>query len=176
MIVRLATVADARWIADVHVASWQVAYRGLIPDDALDAMTPSQREPMWQRILTDPALAIDVLVADRDGEVIGFTSLGPDDERPEDGDYLMMHTLYLNPVSMRRGVGTALLAAAEARMRERGACTGSLRVMTDNAAAIGFYQARGWQEASNSARIEDAWGQQRQTVRYEKSLTRAEIR
>lgn len=32
MIIRQANLSDARAIATVHVTSWQVIYRGLVPD------------------------------------------------------------------------------------------------------------------------------------------------
>ena len=36
--IRLATLEDARKIAEIQVASWQVAYRGILPDEFLDQM------------------------------------------------------------------------------------------------------------------------------------------
>lgn len=42
---------DARAIAAVHIASWRAAYRGLLPDAALDALTLDGREGDWRRWL-----------------------------------------------------------------------------------------------------------------------------
>ena len=41
--VRRATPEDAAGVAGVHVRSWQVAYRGLLPDDYLDGLRPEDR-------------------------------------------------------------------------------------------------------------------------------------
>lgn len=49
MIVRPATVDDARGVAEVHVASWQAAYAGLIDQATLDALSVDAREAMWAR-------------------------------------------------------------------------------------------------------------------------------
>ena len=38
---RLAMSADAAAIARLHVASWQTAYRGALPDDYLDRLVGS---------------------------------------------------------------------------------------------------------------------------------------
>ena len=38
MTVREAQPRDAAEVAGVHVRSWQVAYRGLFPDDYLDGL------------------------------------------------------------------------------------------------------------------------------------------
>jgi len=42
--IRPATPEDARAIAEVHVASWRYAYRGLLPDDVLDRLSVEERE------------------------------------------------------------------------------------------------------------------------------------
>lgn len=53
---RVATVEDANAVATVHVRSWQSAYRGLIPDAYLDALSVERRTAVWRRILTETLL------------------------------------------------------------------------------------------------------------------------
>lgn len=53
--------------------------------------------------------------------------------------------LWISPGSRRRGVGSQLLAMAEAEIRDRGIRTASLRVLSLNQNAIRFYEKRGWQ-------------------------------
>jgi len=45
---RAAVPADARAIAEIHVASWRSAYRGLLPDSLLDAMSVDELEQRWR--------------------------------------------------------------------------------------------------------------------------------
>src|SRR5690625_4211513 len=74
MVVRRANPSDARVIAEVHVASWHVAYRGLLPDEYLAGLSVERRVRMWTQILTDPD--VDVFVSlDADTRVVGFASL-----------------------------------------------------------------------------------------------------
>ena len=40
---RRAVPGDENEVAEVHVRSWQVAYRGLLPDAYLDALRPAGR-------------------------------------------------------------------------------------------------------------------------------------
>jgi hypothetical protein len=40
MSIRLAQASDARAIAEVHVRSWQAAYRDLLPQEYLDGLDP----------------------------------------------------------------------------------------------------------------------------------------
>ena len=74
-IVRKSTPADAAAIARVHVRSWQVAYRGIVGDDVLDARSVEDRERRWDAILArgDDA-GPGTLVAEAAGRVIGFCS------------------------------------------------------------------------------------------------------
>lgn len=43
MLLLLAELTDAMGVAQVHVRSWQVGYRGLMPDDYLDQLRPEER-------------------------------------------------------------------------------------------------------------------------------------
>ena len=44
MLLRPAEPSDSLAVAEIHVRSWQVAYRGLLPGDYLDALIPQERE------------------------------------------------------------------------------------------------------------------------------------
>ena len=51
LLIRRAGLADARAIAEVAVAGWRAAYRGMLPDDFLDAMRVDAREVAWHERL-----------------------------------------------------------------------------------------------------------------------------
>jgi CheY-like chemotaxis protein len=80
--VRDATSADARAIATVHVTSWRAAYRGLLPDRFLDRLSVDERAPTWRRRIDGRHDAEAVLVAERDGAVVGFLAAIPIYARP----------------------------------------------------------------------------------------------
>lgn len=46
--VRHATANDAAAIAQVHVASWQAAYRGLLPEALLVSLSVERRQRHWE--------------------------------------------------------------------------------------------------------------------------------
>jgi GNAT superfamily N-acetyltransferase len=156
-------------IAAIHAASWQHAYRGILPDAYLDTLSPDDRLPMWTRILATAESPMHVGVAEVDGRVVGFYSIGPSNE-DDPADVQMLYTLYLLPAMERQGIGQALLTDAEQQMRSREAKTGVLRVITANDGTRRFYEHLGWSADMASVRIEDAWGQQVETVRYTKRL------
>ena len=85
MDIRLATVADAAHIAEVHVRSWQGAYRGLMPQEHLDALNPVARAERWTRSLgAVDGIHAGVLVAEGHEGVQGFASFGPTRDPDED--------------------------------------------------------------------------------------------
>ncbi len=99
----------------------------------------------------------DHLVAVADGRIVGFcgTQLHAAEPRGE----IML--LAVAPERQRRGIGSALLAAGMARLRERGAAVVQLGggagsyfwpgVPRNLPAAIGFFAARGWEYAYDAA-------------------------
>jgi hypothetical protein len=42
------TAADCRAIAEVHVESWQHAYKDILPDTYLASLSVTEREEMWR--------------------------------------------------------------------------------------------------------------------------------
>ena len=66
---------DARGIAEVHVRSWQAAYRGQVPDSYLEGLSVEKRELAWIEILKDQMGG--VLVAEDEARIVGFASFGP---------------------------------------------------------------------------------------------------
>lgn len=143
--IRDATPADARAIAEVHVRSWQAAYRGELPDDYLDGLSVDERETQWTGWLAEPEELAGVLVAeDEGGRVIGFASVGPsrdEDAGPQTGE---VRTIYLRPEWFGRGVGRELFSRANARLRELGYVRATLWVLATNERSRHFYEKAGW--------------------------------
>ncbi len=142
MQVRRATPADARAIAEVHVASWQSAYRGLFPDAVLDNLSVAEREQMWQ-----PRLAGDaaIWVAGSAGQVSGFVSACPsrdaDAPPPAFGE---IAALYVHPAAWGTGCGRALCQAALAHFAATPAQSVIVWALSGNRSAHHFYQSQGF--------------------------------
>lgn len=73
-----------------------------------------------------------VLVAEMDGEVVGFSSVSGDD---------FLHNLFVVQGQHGRGVGKQLLAACFAGKLNKPA---RLKCLAENSQAIGFYEVNGW--------------------------------
>jgi GNAT superfamily N-acetyltransferase len=133
MTIRPATADDARPIAQVHVASWRAAYRGLVPDEVLDRMSVDERAQRWAEWIGVKT----VLVAEADdGAVTGFAAASADTGE--------IHALYVAPDHWRRGIGAALLAAAHQALIAAGRDQAVLWVFAENGPARAFYAAHGY--------------------------------
>lgn len=86
------------------------------------------------------------LVATEDGRRVGFLLLL--DELPDEvtlTDQAFIAYMAVEPDRQRRGIGTALLAAAEDEARQRGIPYMALMVTEENAAARRLYERAGYQ-------------------------------
>ena len=75
MNIRRATANDAPMLAKVHVDSWQVAYRGIVPDSHLERFTYQRREEAFRQALA-ANLEETYLIEDND-QAIGILTIGP---------------------------------------------------------------------------------------------------
>ena len=143
--VRRATVADAAAVARTHVASWQVGYAGLLPDELLSGLSVEARTSTWTNQLDGTSPAAATLVAALHGAVVGFASVGPSRDPDATAATGELWALYSHPESWGLGVGSALLAAASDELRRLGlARHATLWVLTGNDRARRFYERHGW--------------------------------
>ena len=94
-------------VARVHVRSWQVGYRGILPDAYLDGMRPEERAARYTFGDPDPGKP-DTIVAVDDGAIRGFVTTGP--ARDETGGAGHLMALYVDPDAWGRGIGRILIA------------------------------------------------------------------
>jgi len=89
-----------------------------------------------------------VLLAWEDGQCVGlcvgFEGFSTFHARP----LLNIHDLVVHPVHRQRGIGCALLAAAEATARQRNCCKITLEVRADNQPAQRLYRSTGFGEST----------------------------
>ncbi len=169
---REAVVEDAREIAEVHVRSWQVAYRGMFPDAFLNGLSDSISDRVaWREgMLRSPTPRSATLVASSGGTVVGFVDTSSTRDRDLDpsrvGEVL---AIYVSPSQWGRGVGRLLIVGAEQRLREHGYDEATLWVLSQNRRARRFYEGAGW-EHDGFEKTDQFGGNQVTEVRYRKSL------
>jgi GNAT superfamily N-acetyltransferase len=145
VVIREAERSDAEAIAAVHVRAWAAAYRGLMSDDVLDAMTPERRAATWRERLADPSLRPTIVAADSGGTIIGFCALAtPTRDEGEAADTAEVTALYVEPASWRAGLGSRLLATALERLSAESFTRVILWVLVGNVPARAFYERHGF--------------------------------
>ncbi len=140
--IRLARASDVEDIAALHVAAWRWAYRGLLADATLAALSADEREPVWAALVGDPS--VSVLVAERDGALAGFASASAsreEDAAPGTGE---VAAIYLDENAAGSGLGAELFAGIQDELRARSFTRASLWVLETNARARRFYEREGW--------------------------------
>ncbi|MDP8942805.1 MAG: GNAT family N-acetyltransferase [Actinomycetota bacterium] len=153
--VRRAGRGDAAAIAGVHVRSWQAAYRGLLEDETLDAMSVERREQSWGELLGEGDGPSFTLVADLAGRVAGFCSVAtPSRDVDAAEGTAEVAAIYVEPQLWRRGVGSALLAAAVDDLHREGWRDATLWVFAENTDARTFYARFGFELDGSQARHE----------------------
>ena len=157
-------------LAQVHTRSWQVGYRGQLPQELLDELDPARRADMWRRWLDrdgDDLLAFVAL--DEQERVIGFTASGEprdDDVPPTCGE---LYAIYVEPDRWSGGIGTELMAATTDALRDAGYDCATLWVLKSNQRSRRFYERHGW-EPDGRGKVEP-WGESElHEVRYAISL------
>jgi ribosomal protein S18 acetylase RimI-like enzyme len=133
---------DAAEVAGVHVRSWQVAYRGLLPDDYLDGLRPEERAARYTFGSSDPHGPATV-VACLDHVICGFVTTGRsrDADTSDMGEIL---ALYVDPPSWDLGVGHRLMTDARVRLGQGHFTDAVLWVLVGNERAQRFYHRDGW--------------------------------
>ena len=145
MKVRRAVMDDAPALARVHIESWLGAYRGLLPDDVLDALSVEKRTEDWRGWLAPGGERVHTLVAELDRPV-GFASLYmPSRDADEPEGVGEIPALYVDPGAWGRGAGAALIEASVNELRSGGCREGILWMLEGNERADRFYERHGWQ-------------------------------
>ncbi|RTQ99864.1 GNAT family N-acetyltransferase [Halomonas nitroreducens] len=166
-VIRDAGPRDARDIARIHVGAWHDAYAGIVPDGFLRRLSVARFTRRWLASLA--ATPGGTLVATAPGgRVVGWVAMGPsrDKDAAEAGE---VYALYLRAEQWGRGVGRALLAAAERRLAGDGHRLASLWVLEANQRARRFYARVGYSPDGRRETIRIG-GKALHELRYRKPL------
>lgn len=170
--VRTATPDDAASIARIHVRTWQVAYRGQIPDEVLDGLRLEPRERWWRVEWWKQAGASHrLLVAESGDGIVGFVALGPSRDDEAVAATGEVYAIYADPGVWGLGVGRHLMERANEELRAAGFREATLWVIETNARARRFYTIAGW--TTDGARKSERFGPATITeIRYRRGSAR----
>ncbi|MFI6034327.1 GNAT family N-acetyltransferase [Streptomyces sp. NPDC051315] len=164
------TLADCDRVAEIRVRGWQTAYRGLMPQSHLDALSVTEDVERRRAGLLGGDGSVVNLVAERAGAVVGWAAHGPyreGEDRTEDAE---LYALYVDPAHVGTGAGRALLTEAVRRTAFRGHRRVYLWVLEENVRARRFYERAGF-HADGAKEPFDVEGTAVPEVRYVRHLT-----
>lgn len=137
---RVATVADCRAVAEVHVRSWRESYAGIVPQSFLDKMSVEKRVRAFAEGFSQEGYAMYVAELAESG-IVGFADFGEPREET-DVSAAELYAIYLLPEFQRKGIGGKLFAAVVEALVRRG--KSSLSLLTLEASPYRtFYEKMG---------------------------------
>jgi len=153
MNVRTATPADTPAIRDVARRSLQASY-SLSPQ----TITTGIEEWFGETQLAESMDATDqlLLVAERDGKIVGFTASTLTADRPwvtdqtDHGRDALLLWLHVDPEYRGEGIGTALFEETQTRLHEADAASVQVRVLADNQDGTDFFEAMGFERVGRT--------------------------
>ncbi|EDL66726.1 GNAT family N-acetyltransferase [Bacillus sp. SG-1] len=138
MIIRKASISDASGIAKVQVDTWKTTYKGLVPDDYLDAMTYESREQKWDMILKEGT----AYVAEDKGRIIGFSSGGMERTQKYPEFKGELYAIYILEEYQRKGWGKKLIKPVVNDLLQKQIDSMTVTVLEDNPSRL-FYESLG---------------------------------
>lgn len=147
MQLREASLSDAQQLAELHIASWRLAYREALSAEYLQHQVEVERHAHWQQILSQPLTGQHVLMLEEGKELLGFICFYGN-ESDEWGSYI--HNLHVAQTQHGKGVAAQLMAAAAASCLQHYGDGGLyLWVLQTNLRAQRFYQKCGGVKADS---------------------------
>lgn len=163
--VRKAKLSDVKAIATVHITTWQDAYRGLIPDEYLDALSIDERELKWKLILSDKQHEPIHLVGLVDGKIQGWASFYHCRDADAKATWGELGGIYIHPSAQHLGLGSLLMQAGLVKLKLRGYACATLWVLQSNQKARAFYESKGW-KVEGKTKVEQRNGFELHEIRY----------
>lgn len=167
--VRPAALRDAKGIAEIHVAAWQEAYKGLLPETMLDSLSVQTRQSYWREAieLSEPQL----LVAHIDNELMGFVAFDRSRDKGTASVVGEIWAMYVNPIHWDKGAGLALWDATRDGLQEEGCTKVTLWVFLRNQRALRFFELAGFKREMGSAKTTDISGTRVEELRLQRSVS-----
>jgi GNAT superfamily N-acetyltransferase len=123
-------------MAAVHMRTWEVVYKDIIPGDFIREKNATRPE-LYKRVITDENTNTYVIRYLR--KTIGIMRVAPplDDDLGE--DYYELHFLYLHPDYFRQGIGSQAMEFAYGIARGMGKTIMIVWALADNVNSVKFY-------------------------------------
>jgi ribosomal protein S18 acetylase RimI-like enzyme len=164
---RTAEEFDLYAVGAVHQRSRVAAYAHLLGEEVLAARSEEGFGEWWAERYKWERDTHEMTVAALDGEIVGFTYVGPS-ETPGCAE---LYAIHVAPGLVGTGVGRQLMVNALEQLRASGEDRAVLWVLEENEVARRFYERGGW-APDGADRVEPINGVPVRQLRYSRPLDR----
>lgn len=140
--IRYANINDAKILGKIHAKSWQVAYKGIVPEEILANITPERRQKYFEKALTE-GWEEDALIY-KDNDAAGLICIGKCRDEDKSQEYGEVWGIYLSPEYWNEGLGRELMNWGLNELKVRGFKKVTLWVLEENQRARRFYELMGF--------------------------------
>jgi GNAT superfamily N-acetyltransferase len=162
--------ADCDRVSEIRIRGWQTAYKGLMPQPYLDALSVAEDSERRRACFGQGGGRVVNLVAEQGGEVVGWACHGPyRDGEPRTAD-AELYAIYVDSERLGSGIGHALLHESVQRCTALGHDRLYLWVLEENVRARRFYERAGF-HADGTEEPFEVDGVQLPEVRYVRELS-----
>lgn len=146
-----ASIRDVPAIRSVARDGWRAGYEDIIGADAVEEMIDDWYDHGDLRSNVDDERSVFLVAGER---ATGFAHASPvstDSWRVGSGDDWELHRICVRSRHWREGVGTALVEAVDAELRERNVEEYELTVLADNDAGVAFFESCGFERTGTES-------------------------
>jgi ribosomal protein S18 acetylase RimI-like enzyme len=166
--VRHASLKDAKGVAEIHVAAWQAAFKGVLPDEQLAALSVEKRQVFWREAidLGEPQL----LVATDADVIVGWVAFDRSRDKgtpPTTGE---IWAIGAAPALWSTGVGLALWDGARDALLEEGCTKVTVWLPLRNERALRFHELAGFKREMATAKTVEMSGVKVEEIRLQRKL------
>ncbi len=136
ILIRPAEARDAESIAKIKVEGWQTAYRGIVDDAYLRAMSIPEQSELFKNVYSPNT----VFIAEADNEILGFCRFRICEDEKTDCE---IRELYVRPDLKRMGIGSKLFTHTLNHLIRKGMKKLYLSCFLENTGAKHFYEKAG---------------------------------
>ena len=169
--VRHATLKDAKAVAEAHVAAWQTAFQGVLPDAQLAAMSADKRLAFWRDAIDmgEPQVLVATDTTEA-GRVVGFVAFDRSRDKgtpPTTGELWAIGAL---PSLWSTGAGLALWDGARDALIEEGCTKVTVWLPLRNERALRFHELAGFKREMSSAKTVEMGGVKVEEIRLQRKI------
>jgi GNAT superfamily N-acetyltransferase len=142
--VRDGDIDDVTQIAQIHVTTWQDAYKGILPENFLNGLSVDRRANQWKESVKNNQTTGQngLFVVSDNGKVYGFAACGAARDKEFSG-YGELFAIYVTPEFQKHGYGQKLFEKVKTFLKAKGFTRAYVWSLEKNTPAHNAYEKWG---------------------------------